>query len=230
MRIHEILTERETTTSSSWEKSNTTSDFSQSGGSTRIDKSVDNPGRVEYFAKKRERDAQAAADTEARRQQFLKSKGLENATGREKRSAMDNARFSGEFTDTEPSYNDLGKDPGSHLEVTKKNVPPVNTRTVTSTATNSPAKVTTTPAPMPSAEISDKPEPAAVPQPKVSTAPATARSSTNFAAAGKALSPQTTTTTRRPPAKGRSADAWLDFTDTDNDPWLRDSNDDDDDW
>jgi hypothetical protein len=217
MRIHEILTERETTTSSSWEKSNTTDEFSQTGGGTRIDKSVDNPGRAEYFAKKRERDAQAAADTEARRQQFLKSKGLENASGREKRSAMDNARFSGEFTNTEPRYDDLGKDPGSHLEVTKKNVPPVNTRTVTSTATNSPAKVTTTPAPMPSAEISSDPVPAA-------------RSSTNFAAAGKALSPQTTTTTRRPPAKGRSADKWLDFTDTDNDPWLRDSNDDDDDW
>ena len=149
MRIHEILTERETTTSSSWEKSNTTDQFSQTGGGVRIDKSVDNPGRAEYFAKKRELDARAAADTEARRQQFLKSKGLENATGREKRSAMDNARFSGEFTDTEPSYNDLGKDPGSHLEVTKKNVPPVNTRTVTSTATNSPAKVTTTPAPSP---------------------------------------------------------------------------------
>ena len=81
MRIHEILTERETTTSSSWEKSNTTDQFSQTGGGVRIDKSVDNPGRAEYFAKKRERDAQAAADTEVRRQQFLKSKGLENATG-----------------------------------------------------------------------------------------------------------------------------------------------------
>ncbi len=226
MRIHEILTERETTTSSSWEKSNTTSDFSQSGGGTRIDKSVDNPGRAEYFAKKRELDAQAAADTEARRQQFLKSKGLENASGREKRSAIDNARFSGEFTNTEPNYDNLGKDPGSRLEVTKKNVPPVNTRTVTSTATNSPpVTVTTAPAPMPSAEISSDTAPAAVSQTK---APA-ARSSTNFSSVGRSLSPQTTAT-RRPPAKGRSADKWLDFTDTDNDPWLRDSNDDDDNW